>query len=440
MEITAAYQQGWTKLQKIAFRFFACLFLLYLFPFSFYSFPFINEIQTIHPKLEEWYGVLVKLYVNFWHSFISWIGKNIVGLKSPITTFGSGSGDTTFNYVLLHTQFSLATLGCVLWTLLDRKRKSYNQAYYWLRVLLRYCLATAMFGYGFAKIFHLQMPFPNLSHLVRPLGDKSPMGLAWSFIGYSKGYSAYTGWAEVIGGLLLFFRRTTLLGALAVMVVMMNVAAINFFYDVPVKLNSSMFILMAVFLIAKDFKRLLNVLILHKPSTAANFPRMILSRRWWIASRVFKWLFIASALYGNISGSVDALKMYGDNRKLPPLYGIYNTEILIKNSDTLAPLTTDSTRWKQLIIEYEKYAQVKMMNDSMHHYNFEVNDTLKKIVFSSWNDYGSTLHYELDSTALILRGKFGKDSMYMRLRKYDIKKFRLVNRGFRWINEYPYNW
>jgi hypothetical protein len=33
MEITASHQQGWTLLQKIAFRFFASLFLLYLFPF-----------------------------------------------------------------------------------------------------------------------------------------------------------------------------------------------------------------------------------------------------------------------------------------------------------------------------------------------------------------------------------------------------------------------
>jgi hypothetical protein len=114
---------------------------------------------------------------------------------------------------------------------------------------------------------------------------------------------------------------------------------------------------------------------------------MIQSRRWWIASRVFKWLFIASLLYGNISGSIDALTKYGDSRKLPPLYGIYNTELVIKNKDTLAPLTTDRTQWKQLIVQFEKYAQIKMMNDSLHSYNFDVNDTLKKIVLYSSNDY-----------------------------------------------------
>jgi hypothetical protein len=76
----------------------------------------------------------------------------------------------------------------------------------------------------------------------------------------------------VIGGVLLLFRRTTLLGALVVAIVMMNIAAINFFYDVPVKLYSSMLFLMAVFLMAKDFSQLLNALILHKPSAAATFP------------------------------------------------------------------------------------------------------------------------------------------------------------------------
>ena len=441
MEITALHQQGWTLLQKIAFRFFTCLFLLYLLPFPLDSFPFINEILTIHPKIAEWYGYPFELYQNFWHSFIPWIGKSMVGLKTPITIFTNGSGDTTYDYVLLHTQFGLATLGCVIWSILDRKRRSYNQSYYWLRVLLRYYLATAMLGYGFAKVFHLQMPFPYLSQLVQPFGDKSPMGLAWSFIGYSKGYSAYTGWAEVIGGLLLLFRRTTTLGALVVAVVMMNIAAINFFYDVPVKLYSSILFLMAVFLMAKDFSRLVNVLILHKPSTAANFPRMIASRRWWIASRVLKWLCIASILFGNISGSIDGMKRYGDNRKLPPLYGIYNSEMVIKNRDTLAPLTTDSMQWKQLIIQFEKNAQVKMMNDSIKRFSFTVNDSLKNILVYSYADTAnkSTLHYEADSTGLILRGLMNKDSIFMRFRKYDLKNFRLVNRGYRWINEYPYN-
>jgi uncharacterized membrane protein YphA (DoxX/SURF4 family) len=438
MEITAPRQQNWTPIQKIAFRFFCCFFLLYIFPFPLDSFPFINEIISVGDKIAEWYAAPFQAYTNWWHLIIAWIGKNILALKTPITIFTNGSGDTTYDYVLLLTHFCLALLACTAWSLLDRRRKSYNQAYYWLRVVIRYYLGAVMLGYGFAKVFHLQMPFPYLSQLVQPFGDKSPMGLAWSFFGYSKGYSAFTGWVEVMGGFLLFFRRTALLGSVLVALVMLNVAAINYCFDVPVKLYSSMLFIMAVFLTAPDIKRLLCVFVYHKPVLPASFPTMLSSKKMRTARIVLKFLFIASVLYSNISGSLSAKKQYGDERKLPPLYGIYNSEFTVRNNDTLLPLVTDSTQWRQLIVQREGYAQVKLMNDSLRRYEFKVNDTTKTITTVLGSDT-SKLSFKTDSSLLWLWGRIGKDSVYIRMRRYDVQKFRLVNRGFNWINEYPYN-
>jgi len=65
------------------------------------------------------------------------------------------------------------------------------------------------------------------------------MGLLWTFMAASKGYQIFTGAAEVLGGILLLWKRTTTLGALTVFGVMANVMALNFFYDVPVKLLST---------------------------------------------------------------------------------------------------------------------------------------------------------------------------------------------------------
>lgn len=438
MEITAPRQQNWTSVQKIAFRFFSCFFLLYIFPFPLDSFPFIYEITSVSKKISEWYTAPFQAYTNMWHAIVPWIAKNILALKTPITIFTNGSGDTTYDYVLLLTHCCLALLACTTWSLLDRKRKSYSRAYYWLRVIVRYYLGTVMLGYGFAKVFHLQMPFPYLSQLVQPFGDKSPMGLAWSFFGYSKGYSAFTGWSEVIGGILLFFRRTTLLGSVVVTLVMLNVAVINYCFDVPVKLYSSMLFIMAVFLSAPDIKRLLHVFVYHKPVLPALFPTMLSSKKMRVARIIFKFLFIASILYSNISGSLSAKKQYGDERKLPPLYGIYNSEFTVRNNDTLLPLITDSTQWRQLVIQREGYAQVKMMNDSLKRYEFKVNDTTKTIMAVLGSDT-SRLSFKTDSSLLSIWGRMGKDSVYMRMHRYDIQKFRLVNRGFNWINEYPYN-
>ena len=137
-----------------------------------------------------------------------------------------------------------------------------------------------------AKYFTCKCPSPFLFQLVQPFGDKSPMGLAWSFVGYSSAYSAFTGWGEIIGGGLLFFRRTTTFGALLSMVVIGNIVAINFCYDVPVKLYSSTLFIMSVFLAAPDLKRLLNVFILNKTTQPVIFKNFVHKRWQQIASQM----------------------------------------------------------------------------------------------------------------------------------------------------------
>jgi hypothetical protein len=39
----------------------------------------------------------------------------------------------------------------------------------------------------------------------------------------------------------------------------------------------------------------------------------------------------------------------------------------------------------------------------------------------------------------VLSGKFGADSLVMRLRRLDENKFLLMNRGYHWIQEQPFN-
>ncbi len=69
-----------------------------------------------------------------------------------------------------------------------------------------------MINYGAVKVIKAQFPNPTLDRLLQPFGDASPMGLLWTFMGASESYNIFTGAGELIGGLLLTTRRTTLLG------------------------------------------------------------------------------------------------------------------------------------------------------------------------------------------------------------------------------------
>jgi len=442
METTTLTNANWSLPRKISFRFFCSFFILYIFPFPLNSVPFAAEINKISEKILHWYFAAFDYVTTFWHWLIPGVGKNLLSLKTPITIFTNGSGDTTYDYVLLLTQVLLAIISCIAWSILDRNRKSYNTAYYWLCVLLRYFLAVIMLSYGFSKVFHLQMPYPYLTRLVQPYGDSSPMGLVWTYIGQSKAFSAVLGWSEVICGLLLFFRKTTLVGALFTLIVMGNVMVVNFCYDVPVKLFSSMLELMALYLAAPYLRKLYQALIQHEPTHISNYYQPVFTKRWQvIVINVLKFLIIADALFYGVKGSIDQGKQYGDYAPKPPLYGIYNTELVIRNNDTIPPLTTDTSRWKQIIIQRKDYARIKLMNDSLMNYNFKIDTVLKKATVYNFIDTlaKASFSYIKNGDDLILIGKMGADSLIVKLKRYDERNFRLMNRGFHWINEYPYN-
>ena len=103
---------------------------------------------------------------------------------------------------------STALLGTAIWSVIDRRRNNYQRLLYWFTVVVRYYLAFMLINYGSIKVFKAQFAAPNVYRLSETYGQSSPMGLAWTFLGFSKGFNYFMGFAEVIGGLLLLIRKT----------------------------------------------------------------------------------------------------------------------------------------------------------------------------------------------------------------------------------------
>ncbi|MBS1567309.1 MAG: hypothetical protein JST39_23200, partial [Bacteroidetes bacterium] len=315
MEMTLMPAQRWPMARKIAVLFAACYFFFLVMDFT--------SSDEIFPAFVY---KLFAVYVKFWDWIVPWTGEHILHVGYPITVKPNGSGDTTYNWVMQLLWIILALLIAIVWALVDRKRPSYRQLLYWLRIFMRYYFAFVLFIYGSVKIIKLQFPFPGLSRLVEPYGDSSPMGLAWTFVGYSKGYNIFTGGAEILAGVLLFFRRTTLLGSLLALTIMANVAAMNMFYDIPVKIFSLNLVCLALFLLTPDFVRLKNLFWLNAPVPPADM-RMPAKTRWKVIfGRVLKWAFILFTAYQTLWLAWVNSSQYGDAAPKPPLYGIYNVE------------------------------------------------------------------------------------------------------------------
>lgn len=372
---------------------------------------------------------------------IRWIGTTMFKINYEYDVSGNGSGDHTFAYLTLFATIVLTTIITIFWSVLDRRRKSFNKLLYWFLVFLRVVLIAAMLLYGFVKVFKLQFPSASLTHLLDPLGDFSPMGLAWTYMGFSKGFNVFVGLLEVIGGLLLIPRRTQTLGAFIIIGVMTQVAMMNFCYDIPVKLFSIHLVLMALVIFITDH-RFLKVFVKNKAVEAYEYYHPIKGTKY---HKVIFWIKTMGLL---ILVSLISFNFYtteshrGNNRKKPLLYGIWEASYFIKNGDTLQPLITDDFRWRYLIVDVKDKATVKTMIDIKHQYKFIADSTSQKILMHEKDSESEVYNFNYknpNAEFLQLDGVLESDTLQIIFARKDHNKFNLNSRGFNWINERPYN-
>ena len=186
----------------------------------------------------------MQYYHQFMEAAVDFSNRIFFHLPGDVLAAPNGSGDTSGGWASLDFSLTVSCIGCIAWSIVDRKRNNYETLGYWLRTIVRYFVCLEAFSYGIIKLFGLQMPFPNYSQLATPLGDYLPMRFSWLFIGYSAPYQFFSGLMEVLAGIFLLFRRTVTLGLLIATGVFINVMMLNLTYDIPVKIFSMSLVFM----------------------------------------------------------------------------------------------------------------------------------------------------------------------------------------------------
>lgn len=377
-------------------------------------------------------------------AIVVWIAAHVFRVGHSIITVETGSGDRIYDWIVLAVILALAILGTAIWSVLDRKRKSYGRLYTWFRVFVRLSLAATMLTYGAAKVIPLQMPFPYLNRLLEPYGNFSPMGVLWSSIGASQAYEIFAGAAEMLGGVLLFLPRTTTLGALICLADATQVFMLNMTYDVPVKLLSLHLILISLFLLAPDVKRLANLFFLNRPAPASSEQPLFRSARANRVALVVQILIGVWLVGANLYGSISVYKVYGPGRPKSPLYGIWNVEDFTLDGQSRPPLTTDAARWRRLVFDFPQYVSIQDMDeDTSHLYSAKIDVNAKTVALTSFTDKNWKANFSFAQPApsqLVLDGSTTDGhKIHAQLELFDRSKFLLVSRGFHWISEHPFN-
>jgi len=416
----------WTLAERFGFRFLLVYLVLYTFP---------GPINELHGT-----DFISTPYAAIWHAVVPWFGTHILRLANPVTFHPSGSGDKLFDWVTVATLLATAVVAAGVWSLVDRRRRSHPKLFAAFTLYLSLTMARTMFSYGFDKVIPNQFAPMDPARLTQYIGEASPGGFAWTFLGFSIPYEIFAGTAETLSATLLLFRRTRTLGALIGVAVLTNVFMLNMSFDIPVKQYSAHLLLMCVFLAAIDRERLIDLFLRGRATAPPRHFELFTTRRSkiaaWIAGTAVAVWMIGSTFYSEYRG------LYEFGRLSPhgPLYGIFEVEQVLKNGAVQPPLLTDATRWRRFATN--KYsAFVRLSTDSMVRFGLKT-DTLKRVATLA-NGPDSTKWVRLsyvfpDSMHLALAGRIAGDSVEMKLRRRPESSYLLVSRGFHWVNEMPY--
>jgi hypothetical protein len=446
----------WNIYQKIAFRF-VFIFFIQFIVFLDWS---VNNILT--------YLYYDAHLAHFLDTVIFWTGEQIFHIPyTIISPYDGQHNDRTYVYLLYFTMAIVGVFGAIIWSVLDRKRTNYQTLYYWLTAIVRYYLAFTLFLFALEKFFKMQFPDLGYYTLTEPLGDMSPMSLAWAFFGYSYGYNIFMGLAES-AALLLLFRRTMTFGAILTLATLANVMVVNYNYDVHAKIYPTSLFVMTFFLLLRDVNRLTRFFFTGQAVSLPVINPPVCNKRWMnISKTVLKVLVISYFIIFSVKDYVGYKKRSNERIKSKSnISGVYDVDTFVTNKDTLS--TENPLRWKQIVIGDKMVEAVRFSGDSIAFIYVSVDK--KEIIVSGdqsdlyakmqeiHNEHGiniwdkmdsiliarqieSSLHFELpDSTTLKLKGIIKNDSVFITAKRkpIDINKFRLIKRSFHWINEASY--
>ena len=100
---------------------------------------------------------------------------------------------------------------------------------------LRWYLVFYMINYGWGKLTLSQFGVYDASILEHPIKDIDSFYVAWHLFGRSTFFNVATGILEIIGGILLIFNRTTLIGALLVLSILAQILIIDIAFTTGVQ-------------------------------------------------------------------------------------------------------------------------------------------------------------------------------------------------------------
>ncbi|MDQ6651356.1 MAG: hypothetical protein M3Y84_01295 [Acidobacteriota bacterium] len=266
----------------------------------------------------------------------------------------------------------------------------------------RFVASFLILVYGFAKLNGSQFTI-LASELDKPMGEVSGFWLTWYYFGYSPIYGNFIALVQILGGILLMFRKTTLLGSCILLPLIVNVILVDILYRIDVGA-----LLVAVIIAAA----LIIILRFHRAELLEIF--------WWKQNSLFPPEPSAkSRVYGKYAVralliAIPAIFTYwvaNYNNRLPTIIDgawdiVETTPHRESTGNALAAIFFERNRAYLCVF--------KRKDGSYEWHHFEINSDKRTLaVWEQWLQKGAKIFdgtYEISGNQLRLSGKFANSA------------------------------
>lgn len=245
----------------------------------------------------------------------------------------------------------IALVGALIWRALDRDRIDYRRLFLFWHTAMRYSLGVSLIGWGVGKLAAGQFwgLHADAFLIARPLGEWSSRALMWNTMGQSVTYGMFTGVGEFLAGCLLFFRGTTLLGAILAFCITFIIFLLDALMNRGGVTGSALWCsFLALALILPEWKRIIAFYVKNRPIPPLKRPPAIEGRLRPLLKAVLLIYFGGGHagvqyLLGEIVASGWAKSEW---RTAPhPMTGVYEVTRMTRNGLPVVPVHNDTTQW-----------------------------------------------------------------------------------------------
>lgn len=285
-----------------------------------------------------------------------------------------------------------------------------------LRLLLRAALALPMIGSGIARLIPVQMPPLRPLDLLQRLGELTQGELLRTLVGASPVFQSFTGLAALLGGVLLLFSRTTLLGALICAANLAMAVTLAFCYDLPSKLFVSCLLFLSLLLIAPHLRRLVDLFFLDRAVEPAEAP----AAGGW-PDRLLLLLGLGVIAWG---AAVAVPRLGQLHPPKPPFYGAWTVEELTVDGEESA----DPQQWRGVVFQDPGALDVELRIGSRKRYALDLDRAEKTMTLDRRARF---TFQEPEEGVLVLEG-----TLDGRRTRAKLRRMLLSSPWFHWILDY----